>query len=116
MHSAQARSHKGQALYTKYYYSFRKALQYLPHITDSRTHRNCILCHETILRSPPAMLGGQKGKPWKDFESLLDFAIAKEMTIQSGKKKKKKHSRQKKTLTTLRMRKKWGTEKKRNPH
>ena len=36
------------------------------------------------------MLGGQKGKPWKDFESLLDFAIAKEMTIQSEKKKKKK--------------------------
>ena len=90
MHSAQARSHKGQALYTKYYYSFRKALQYLPHITDSRTHRNCILCHETILRSPPVILGGQKRKPWKDFESLLDFAIAKEMTTQSEKKKKKK--------------------------
>ena len=75
---------QGQSSVHKYFNQFRKALQYLPRLGELEK-----LVYFTRGLSPtikPFCIVDEKGKPWTDFVALVDFAVAKEITMQTEAK------------------------------
>ena len=72
---------QGERTVHKYFNNFRRAMQYLPNMPEQQKIVFFTRGLSSTIR--PFCMVNEKGKPWTDFDALLDFAVAKEITMQS---------------------------------
>ena len=72
---------QGTGTVHRYHNNFRKALQYIPAMSD--LEKIVFFTRGLSASVKPYCTVDVHGKPWTDFNALLDFAVAKEITMQS---------------------------------